>query len=93
MLDDHADDARKGRLVNGRSASKSYILACGFPEIALRRIAFRVQQGGHDIPQKDATRRFRRSWDNFRAIYQPIADAWMIYDNSGDKATLIEQGP
>jgi predicted ABC-type ATPase len=68
-------------------------LSLQLPEIALRRIAFRVQQGGHDIPQKDATRRFRRSWDNFRAIYRPIADAWMIYDNSGDKPTLIEEGP
>lgn len=68
-------------------------LTLSFLEIALRRIAFRVQQGGHDIPKKDATRRFRRSSDNFRGIYQPIADAWMIYDNSGDKAILIEEGP
>ena len=53
-------------------------LSLSFPEIALRRIEFRVQQGGHEVPQKDAARRFHRSWDNFRSIYQGIADAWMI---------------
>ena len=68
-------------------------LTLSSPRIALRRIAFRVQQGGHDIPKADAVRRFRRSWENFKSIYRPIADAWMIYDNSGDNASLIEEGP
>jgi predicted ABC-type ATPase len=61
-------------------------------EIALRRIAFRVRQGGHAISTPDVVRRFGRSWDNFNGLYLPIADAWMIYDNSGSKADLIEQG-
>ncbi len=61
--------------------------------IALRRIASRVKQGGHRIPKADVVRRFRRSRENFKGIYQPIADAWMIYDNSGDQAILIEEGP
>ena len=63
------------------------------PEIALRRIAFRVEQGGHDIPKRDVVRRFRRSWSNFERLYRPIADAWMVYNNSGDKPQLIKQGP
>ena len=61
--------------------------------IALRRIASRVQQGGHGIPRTDVVRRFRRSWENFKTIYQAIADVWMIYDNSGSKPELIEEGP
>jgi len=28
-----------------------------------------------------------------KELYQPIADAWMVYDNSGDKPELIEKGP
>jgi predicted ABC-type ATPase len=68
-------------------------LALPSSRIALRRIASRVQQGGHGIPKADVVRRFRRSRENFKGIYQPIADAWMIYDNSGDKAILIEEGP
>jgi predicted ABC-type ATPase len=63
------------------------------PELALRRIAFRVQQGGHDIPESDVVRRFSRSWTNFERSYKPIADAWMVYDNSQDTPKLIEQGP
>jgi predicted ABC-type ATPase len=62
-------------------------------ELALHRIAARVQQGGHRIPKADAVRRFRRSWENFGAMYQPIADGWAVYDNDGDKPVLIEQGP
>ncbi len=30
---------------------------------------------------------------DFEGVYQPIADAWMIYDNSGEKPKLIEEGP
>ena len=63
------------------------------PDMALRRIALRVQQGGHGVPKVDVLRRFQRSWRNFKGLYQPIADAWMVYDNSGDKPELIEEGP
>jgi len=61
--------------------------------IALRRIAARVKQGGHGVPKADVLRRFRRSRQNFKRVYQPIADAWMIYDNSGEKPILLEEGP
>jgi len=62
-------------------------------QVALRRIAARVRQGGHGILNADVVRRFQRSWNNFKELYQPIADAWMVYDNSGDKPELIEKGP
>jgi predicted ABC-type ATPase len=38
------------------------------PQLALRRIAARVRQGGHHIPREDVLRRFERSWANFSAI-------------------------
>ena len=63
------------------------------PEVALRRIAQRVHQGGHDIPKEDVLRRFQRSSTNFLELYKPIADAWMVYDNSGDSPRLVETGP
>jgi predicted ABC-type ATPase len=68
-------------------------LSLSSPEIALRRIAFRVQQGGHPVPRADVLRRFSRSRQNFEHVYQTIADGWMIYDNSGGTATLVEVGP
>jgi predicted ABC-type ATPase len=63
------------------------------PQIALRRIAARVRQGGHDVPRADVVRRFARGWDNFRVTYRAVADAWAVYDNSGDTPRLLETGP
>ncbi len=61
--------------------------------LARRRIAARVKEGGHDVPYKDVLRRFVRGWKNFQNIYQPLADTWTVYDNSGDKPQLLEEGP
>lgn len=62
-------------------------------QLALRRIAARVKQGGHDVPRDDVLRRFQRSWTNFEALYRPLADAWALYDNSGTVPRLIQHGP
>ena len=62
-------------------------------EVAVRRIAQRVRQGGHSVPTADVVRRFERIWTNFREFYRPMADAWILYDNSGDTPRLIESGP
>lgn len=58
--------------------------------LALRRIATRVKQGGHDVPRADVLRRFSRGWKNFETAYKPLADAWKVYDNSGDRPQLLE---
>ena len=63
------------------------------PKLALKRIASRVKQGGHDVPKADVIRRFDRSWNNFINIYQPLADAWVVYENSGKIAVSVERGP
>ena len=59
-------------------------------EVALRRIAFRVKQGGHDVPEADVRRRFERGWRNFGASYKVLADIWAVYDNTGSSTKLIE---
>ena len=41
-------------------------------QLALRRIAARVRQGGHDVPRADVVRRFSRGWENFQRIYRPF---------------------
>jgi predicted ABC-type ATPase len=61
--------------------------------LALRRIATRVRQGGHDVPPKDVVRRFRRGWDNFQNVYRVLADSWAVYENSDRTPRLIERGP
>jgi predicted ABC-type ATPase len=63
------------------------------PQLALRRIAARVKQGGHNVPRHDVLRRFTRSWDNFEKHYRLLADRWSVYDNSGRKPVLLERSP
>jgi predicted ABC-type ATPase len=63
------------------------------PKIALRRIATRVRQGGHNVSRDDVVRRFARGWENFENVYKPLANAWTIYDNSGQVPRLKDRGP
>ena len=61
------------------------------PQLALRRIAARVKQGGHNVPRRDVVRRFTRSRNNFEKHYRLLADAWSMYDNSGRMPKLVER--
>jgi predicted ABC-type ATPase len=63
------------------------------PQLALSRIAARVRQGGHDVPRADVVRRFKRGWENFINVYQPLANTWAIYENSASIPKLLERGP
>lgn len=60
-------------------------------DLALSRIAARVLQGGHGVPAEVVIRRYAASWRNFQQIYKSLVDAWVLYDNSGEKPVLIEQ--
>jgi predicted ABC-type ATPase len=72
---------------------KIIYLRISSPQLALRRIAARVKQGGHNVPRRDVLRRFTRSWNNFEKHYRLLADAWSVYDNSGIKPKLLERSP
>jgi predicted ABC-type ATPase len=63
------------------------------PRLALRRVAARVKQGGHNVPRADVMRRFARGWHNFQTAYRPLTDMWAVYDNSGTTPRLLEEGP
>ena len=63
------------------------------PQLALKRLAARVKQGGHPVPKADVLRRFARGWKNFETVYKPLAVYWAVYENSKVKAVLPEQGP
>jgi predicted ABC-type ATPase len=86
--------ARQLRLwkTNGYRIEIAY-LRLRSPQLALRRIAARVRQGGHNVPRTDVLRRFARGWENFLHMYRPLADEWAIYDNSGESPQLIERWP
>ena len=62
------------------------------PEEAISRVAMRVQQGGHNVPSDVIRRRFSAGRRNFENIYRPLVDSWRLFDNSGSRPRLIEEG-
>ena len=65
-----------------------HFLALPNAEIAIARVAQRVKQGGHDIPEAVIRRRFASGQANL-ARYCALVDDWDIYDNSGPIPVLI----
>lgn len=61
-------------------------------DLAVERVAERVRQGGHTVPEEDIRRRFDRGREHFETLYKPLVDAWMLYDSSGDVPILIASG-
>ena len=69
-----------------------YYFSLANAALAVRRVKLRVSLGGHDVPADVVRRRFARSRDNFFAIYAPLADDWVLFDNShtGDARPIAE---
>jgi predicted ABC-type ATPase len=51
-------------------------------EMAIARVARRVEQGGHNIPEEVIRRRFSAGMRNLAEFYLPLFDAWMLFDSS-----------
>jgi predicted ABC-type ATPase len=68
-----------------------FILSLPDADAAIARVAERVRQGGHHVPEKVIRRRFASGLRNFEA-YKEVVDDWAVYDNVGDKPLLIEWG-
>lgn len=62
-------------------------------ELGIERVAVRVAQGGHDVPEEVIRRRFKQGARNFEGIYSGLVDSWQLYDNSGEQPLLINEGP
>jgi predicted ABC-type ATPase len=61
------------------------------PETAIARVARRVGQGGHGVPEDVIRRRYPASIRNMRDYYLPVADEAEIYDNSNKEQVLIAE--
>ena len=61
-------------------------------ETCVERVRERVQKGGHDVPEADVRRRFRRSLMNFWEIYRELSDRWMLIYNSEVKPVEVVVG-
>ncbi len=57
-------------------------LSLSHPDLAVARVAERVRQGGHDVPEPVVRRRFAAGLRNFFTMYRDVADTWRMFDNS-----------
>ena len=67
-----------------------FFLSLPSAETAVQRVAERVRQGGHDIPEATIRRRFDAGKRMFFDVYQPLVDQWVLYDNAGDEPVLTD---
>jgi predicted ABC-type ATPase len=69
-----------------------FFLSLPNAEAAIARVAERVRQGGHDIPEATIRRRFDAGLTNLRQLYAPLVHSWALYDNAGELPVLIDWG-
>lgn len=62
------------------------------PELAIERVAARVETGGHNIPEDTIRRRYKVGLDYFFHDYAPICDRWILADNSQIPFRVIAEG-
>jgi predicted ABC-type ATPase len=69
---------------------KLIFLSLDTADSAIGRVAQRVKQGGHSVPDEVIRRRFSSGLDHFKRLYAPLVDAWALYDNTGSEPLLLE---
>jgi predicted ABC-type ATPase len=69
-----------------------YFLTLPNVETAIARVAARVRQGGHNIPEPVIRRRFAAGWHNFQMHYKQVVDDWALYENAGSEPVILEWG-
>ncbi|MDR2196035.1 MAG: zeta toxin family protein [Gallionellaceae bacterium] len=69
-----------------------FFLSLSDAETAIARVAERVKQGGHDIPEPVIRRRFAAGLRNFHQHYRPAVDNWVLYDNTGEHPVTLDWG-
>lgn len=62
------------------------------PDLAKQRVAKRVSQGGHHIPDEIVERRYYRGVSNLLNLYVPVVDKWIVIDNMNAKPNIIAMG-
>jgi predicted ABC-type ATPase len=60
-------------------------------ELAVARVANRVRQGGHHVPEPAIRRRFEAGLRNLGNIYACLVDHWRIYDASRLPPSLVAE--
>ena len=69
-----------------------YFLSLPVADMAVERVANRVSEGGHAIPEDVIRRRFEGGLTNLHHIYKYLVDSWILYDNSGPTRVVPDRG-
>lgn len=104
LISDHRDFALESTL-SGRSLATSlrtaihegyavHIVYFRLPtaQASVDRVAQRVREGGHGVPETTLLRRYGRSVRNFLTLYQPLAHGWEVFENAGSRPLLVARG-
>lgn len=59
-----------------------YFIWLPSPELAMRRVAKRVREGGHNIPEAIVRRRYARGLANLFDLYIPLVNTACVYDGA-----------
>lgn len=69
---------------------KLWFLSLPSDDVAVARVAERVIQGGHHIPEAVIRRRFKTGLDNFHNRYRLIVNSWALFDSYHQPPKLID---
>ena len=58
--------------------------------MAVQRVAKRVSEGGHNIPEDVIRRRYEAGIRNLIEIYSQIVDRWILIDNNTTSVVVAE---
>lgn len=67
-----------------------FFLSLPSADMAVQRVAERVRQGGHNIPENTIRRRYEAGQRLLTEVYQPLVDQWVLYDNAGEEPVLMD---
>ena len=62
------------------------------PELAIKRVAERVQHGGHHVDDSIIRRRYKAGIKNLFNLYCPVVDYFLFIDNSIMPSEIIAEG-
>ena len=68
-----------------------YFIRLPHPDYSVLRVAERVKQGGHNIPEATIRRRFAAGLANLDA-YCAAVNHWAVYENTADRPALLAWG-
>ena len=70
---------------------KLWFIALSSPELAVSRVAERVAQGGHNIPEEVIRRRYASGLENL-SKYQKVVKSWVLLNGDKTPPEQMDQG-